>query len=82
MAKQVKALELKLTPEEEAAAERIYAAIKEKVEQQVRNMTRMMAAKKASELLGRTEFELRDMVLQLGANVLEAAVNERVKKGA
>jgi hypothetical protein len=82
MAKQIKALEVKLTPEEEAASERIYAAVKEKVEQQVRNMARMMAAKKPSELLGRTEFELRDMVLQLGANVLEMAVNERSKKGA
>lgn len=81
MAKRIEALELNLTPEEEAAAERIYGSLKDKVDQQLKNMVRMMAAKKPHELLGRAEFELRDMVLEVGANVLEAAVNESVKKG-
>lgn len=81
MLKQKQAVQRTLTPEEEAAAERIYGAIKEKVEQQVRNMARMMASKRPSELLGRTEFELRDLVHKLGAQVLETAVNERSKKG-
>jgi hypothetical protein len=70
-----------LTPEEEAAAERIYAAVKEKVEEQVRGMARLMASKKPSEMLGRTEFELRDLVHELGAGVLQTAINERAKKG-
>jgi len=82
MVKQKQAAQRTLTAEEEAAAERIYGAIKEKVEQQVRNMARMMASKRPSELLGRTEFELRDLVHKLGAQVLETAVNERSKKGA
>jgi hypothetical protein len=81
MGAQNEGLTRKLTAEEEAAAERIYAAVKEKVEEQVRGMARLMASKKPSELLGRTEFELRDMVLELGANVLQTAVNERAKKG-
>lgn len=81
MGAQNEGLTRKLTAEEEAAAERIYAAVKEKVEEQVRGMARLMASKKSSELLGRTEFELRDMVLELGANVLQTAVNERAKKG-
>jgi len=81
MAKQIKALELDLTAEEEAAAERIYESLKEKADQQLKNMARMLAAKKPEELLGRGEFELRDMVHQLGANVLETAANERAKKG-
>ena len=81
MAKQIKALELELTAEEEAAAERIYESLKGKAEQQLRNMARMMAGKKPEELLGRGEFELRDMLFDLGANVLETATNECVKKG-
>lgn len=82
MAKQIKALELDLTPEEEAAAERIYQSLKDKVDQQLKNMARMMAAKKPHELLGRGEFELRDLLLDVGANVLETATNECVKKGS
>lgn len=80
MAKQIRALDLNLTSDEEAAAERIYESIKAQADQQLRAMARMMAAKKPHELLGRGEFELRDMVLQLGANVLEAAVNEQAEK--
>lgn len=81
MSKRIQALELELTAEEEAAAERIYRSIQAKAEQQLRNMARTMAAKKPHELLGRGEFELRDMVLKLGAEVLETAVNDGAKKG-
>ena len=80
MAKQMKALDLNLTAEEEAAAERIYESVKAKAEEQIKQMARSMAAKKPHELLGRAEFELRDMVHQLGANVLEAAINEQAQK--
>jgi hypothetical protein len=41
----------------------------------------MLAGKKPEELLGRGEFELRDMLFELGANVLETGVNECAKKG-
>ena len=80
MAKEIKALDLELTAEEEAAAERIFQSLKGKAEQQLRNMARSMAAKKPHELLGRGEFELRDMLHDLGANVLETAVNETAEK--
>ena len=79
-AKRIQALDLNLTPEEEAAAERIYESVKAKAEAQIKQMARHMAAKKPHELFGRAEFELRDMVHQLGANVLEAAVNEQAQK--
>jgi hypothetical protein len=81
MAKQIQALELDLTPEEEAAAERVYEALAEKFKLQLKNMTRLLAAKQPGDLLGRGEFELRVMMLDLGANVLEASVNECAKKG-
>ena len=81
MAKQIKALELNLTAEEEAAAERIYESLKDRTDLQLRNMARVIAGKEAGELLGRGEFELRDMLFDLGANVLETGINESVKKG-
>lgn len=81
MAKQIRALDLKLTPAEEAAAERIYESLKAKADQQLKNMAQMLASKKPEELLGRGEFELRDMLFELGANVLESGVNECAKKG-
>ena len=81
MTKQMQSVELELTAEEEVAAERIYQSIRGKAEEHLRNMARAMAAKKPHEMLGRGEFELRDMVLKLGAEVLEAAVNDGVKKG-
>ncbi len=83
MAKRIKALELNLTAEEEASAERIYEAVLEQAKQQVRNMARLLASKSSRphEMLGKGEFELRSLALQLGANVLEAGVNDGSKKG-
>ena len=80
MAKQIEALELNLTAEEEAAAERIYQALKCKADQQLRNIARKLASQKPEELLGRGQFELRDMLFDLGANALEAGAQEAVKK--
>ena len=44
-------------------------------------IARLMACKGNSELFGQTEFELRDQVHDLGAKALEAAADERQKKG-
>jgi hypothetical protein len=38
-------------------------------------------SKKDSELLGATEFDIRDRVHKLGARVIETALNERKKGG-
>jgi hypothetical protein len=81
MAKQIEALELDLTSEEEAAAQRIYGLLKEKADRQLMSMARMLAAKRPEDLLGRGEFELRDMLFDLGAQVLEAGAQEGIKKG-
>jgi hypothetical protein len=81
MAKQIEALELNLTAEEEAAAQRIFESLKEKTDQQLMNMARMLAAQKPEDVLGRGQFELRDMLFDLGAKVLEAGAQECIKKG-
>ncbi len=75
-----KVLESKQT-DQEAEAERIYERLKVVFDEELKGMARLMASKPNSQLLGQTEFELRDRVHRLGAKVLEAAVNERQKKG-
>jgi hypothetical protein len=40
-----------------------------------------MASKPDAQLLGATEFAVRDRVLRLGAHVLQAALDERKKGG-
>jgi hypothetical protein len=44
-------------------------------------MAELMASKSTGQLFGQTEFELRDRVHALGAQVLETAADERQKKG-
>jgi hypothetical protein len=48
---------------------------------EILQMNRLLASKKDSELLGATEFEIRDRVHKLGAQVIETALNERKKGG-
>ena len=61
--------------------ERIYELIREGCEDDIRRMAKALAGKDDSNLLGQTEFELRDRVHALGAKALETVANERQKKG-
>jgi len=70
-----------LTLEQEAEAVRLAEIITKRVKEELLVMARIMVSKKDHELLGRTEFEIRDRVHKLGADVVETAVNLR-KKGA
>jgi hypothetical protein len=81
MARQQEQRAVVLTAEQEAEAERIYGLIKSKVDAQVREMARLMASQKTSEMLGPGEFQLRDRLNEVGVGVMEAALNERAKKG-
>ena len=49
--------------------------------EEVLQMNRLLMSKKDSELLGPSEYEIRDRVHNLGAKVIEAALNERKKGG-
>lgn len=70
-----------LSEPQEAEATRIYERLRGAFDEELRQMARMMASKEDHQLFGQTEFELRDRVRQLGAQVLEAAADERQKKG-
>jgi hypothetical protein len=70
-----------LTPEQEAEAQRLAQIIGKKAQEEALRMARLLASKPDAQLLGKTEFEIRDRVHALGAFALEVALQER-KKGA
>lgn len=73
--------DFELTVEQEEAAQRIAAKIAEKAKEDALRMARLMMSKEPHELLGATEFKIRDQVHELGAFAIETAVNERKKGG-
>jgi hypothetical protein len=73
--------DIPLSPEQEAEAQRLFQLFQQPLLQEARRLARLFASKQTSQLLGRTEFELRDAVHRLGAQLLQTTLGER-KKGA
>lgn len=73
--------EIDLTPEQEAEAERIADVLKAKAAVEIRLISRLLASKENRDLLGATEFTIRDAVHRLGASGIDAALAERKKRG-
>jgi hypothetical protein len=73
--------EIILTPEQEAEAQRVADIIARKLKEEALAMARLLVSKKDQEILGATEFEIRDRVHKLGAHAIETALNERKKGG-
>jgi hypothetical protein len=70
-----------LTPEQQARAERLYELLRQATDQDLRQLAELLARKPDAQLLGATEFEVRDRVHRLGALALETALAERKKGG-
>jgi hypothetical protein len=70
-----------LTPEQADLAERIYQTSRQATESDLRGLAELLASRPDRQLLGATEFEVRDRVHTIGAKALETALEER-KKGA
>ena len=69
-------------PEEQARrAEQLFESLKAAAEHDLRAIAESLATKPDDQLFGRTEFELRDRVLRLGAQALQAAAQQRKKGG-
>jgi hypothetical protein len=73
--------DLNLTPEQEADAQRLAEVFYQKSKDDLLQMARLMVSKKDQELLGATEFEIRERVHKIGAFAIETAVNQRKKGG-
>jgi hypothetical protein len=67
--------------EQEAEARRIYDALKQTSDADLLALARLLAGKQDHELLGVTEFQVRDAVHRLGAKALEIALAGRKKGG-
>lgn len=73
--------DMQLTVEQEAQALRLAELITQKMHSEALRIARLLVAKPDAELFGKTEFELRDRVHELGAQALETALSERKKGG-
>jgi hypothetical protein len=73
--------DIPLSPQQEALAQRLYEVMNQAFLDEARHLARLLASKEDAQLLGKTEFEVRDAVHRLGARALETALNERKKGG-
>lgn len=73
--------ELNLTPEQEAEAQRLADIVAQKTKEEALQMARLLVSKPDHQLLGATEFEIRERVHKIGAFAIETAVNQRKKGG-
>ena len=70
-----------VTSEQEELAQRIYARLRVKMDEELLAMARLMASQADHEIFGKGEFELRDKLNEVGATIVAEAANERAKKG-
>lgn len=73
--------EFELTAEQEAEAACIEDILNASSRATVHYIARLLASKSNRELLGETEFQIRDAVHRLGAEGVDAALAERKKRG-
>lgn len=73
--------EVTLTAEQEAEAVRIEDILAAKSRVENKQIARLLASKSNRELLGETEFRIRDAVHRVGAAGIDAALEERKKRG-
>lgn len=72
---------LSLTPEQAELSDRIFQTLRQAAEDDLRQLADLLASKPDRQLLGQTEFEVRDTVHKIGAKALETALSERKKGG-
>jgi hypothetical protein len=69
-----------LTPEQEAHAQELAQTMLKALEGDVLQMTRLLASKPDHQVLGQTEFQIRDLVHKIGAKAIQAELEARQKK--
>lgn len=66
-----------LSPEQEAEAKILEAKIQKAIQTEIADLARLMVSKSDRELFGHTEFQVRDLVLRIGAKVYEEHLREK-----
>jgi hypothetical protein len=70
-----------LSPQQAELSDRIFQTLRQAAEADLRSLADLLASKEDRQLLGKTEFEVRDLVHRIGAKALETALDERKKGG-
>ena len=73
--------QLPLTAEQAVLSDRIYQSLRLAADSDLRTLADILASKPDHQLLGQTEFEVRDQVHKIGAKAFETALEERKKGG-
>ena len=74
-------LPLDLTPEQREEADRIKRRLLTVVEDEIQGIAELLASKPDRQILGETEFQVRDRAHKIGALAIETALDERKKGG-
>jgi len=72
---------LSLTPDQAELSDRIHHALRQAADTDLRQPADLLASKPDRQLLGPTEFEVRDLVHKIGAKAFETALEERKRGG-
>jgi hypothetical protein len=70
-----------LSPDQKAESERIFAALQQAATNDLRALADLLATKDDSNTFGKTEYDVRDIVLRIGATAIETALAGRKKGG-
>jgi hypothetical protein len=70
-----------LSPQQLAEAEQIFQSFREASEAELWRIAQLLASKPDRELLGETEYQVRDRVHRIGATAIQAALEGRKKGG-
>ena len=66
-----------LTAEQEREAKILEGKIRLAIDKEVTAMARLLASRQDKDLFGKTEFEVRDLVLKIGAKAYEELLREK-----
>jgi hypothetical protein len=69
------------TSEESVEVQRIHDVLLKAMDRDIWQIAELMVGKRDDQLFGETDFTLRDKVLRMGAQALEATVDDRKKRG-
>jgi len=72
---------IELTAEQEREAEVITDILLAVLQVEAKRVGRLLASKENSEVFGQTEFQLRDILHELGVRGIDALLSERKKRG-
>ena len=70
-----------MTPEELTEVQRVHDVMLKAMDREIWQAAQFVVTRRDDQLFGETEFTLREKALRMGAQALEATVNDRKKRG-